>query len=81
MNIASPMTLTIIIQSHKCVSNVTIFILQYLTQYFSYCIQTLHDGRLMDALYAHAVSMALTLMQGHSGSANEKQSALHAIGN
>ena len=29
--------------------------LEYLGQYLSYCIQTWHDGRLMDALYyAHA---------------------------
>ena len=53
MTIASLMTL-IFIHGHKCASNLTIFYLQYLGQYLSYYIHTWHDGRLMDALYAHA---------------------------
>ena len=43
----------------------------------SYYIQTWHDSRLMNAIiiclyYVMLVSMTLTLMQGHSGSANAK---------
>ena len=30
-----------------------LFNLQYIEQYLSYYIQTLYDGRLMDALHAH----------------------------
>ena len=41
--------------------------------YLSYCIQTWHDGRLMDALYAHAHFEDLDLdAWSHSGSAKAK---------
>ena len=56
------------------------FNLQYLGQYLSYYIQTWHDVRRVDALYAHAITMTLAFMQGHSGSAKVKKSALHALG-
>ena len=49
-----------------------LFNLQYLGQYISYYIQTWHDGSLMHGIDSHAVSMTLTLMQCHSGSANAK---------
>ena len=48
MTIASPMTLTFS-QGHKYVSNLTTFYLA-----ISYHIQTWHDGRRMDAIYALA---------------------------
>ena len=52
MTFASLMTLTFI-QDHKCTSNLTSFNLQYLGQYLSHYIQTWHDGRVMDSIYAH----------------------------
>ena len=76
MTIASPMTFTFI-QGHKCVSNSTTFNLQYLGQYLSYYIETWHDGRLMDAIYAHARLMTLTLMQR----LERQKAALYALGN
>ena len=48
MTITGSVTSTFI-QGHKL-----LFKLQYLRQYFSDYIQTWHDGRLMDARYAHA---------------------------
>ena len=54
MTIAGPTTLASI-QDHKSVSNLTTFYLAISRiYYFSYCIQTWHDGRLMRGLYAHA---------------------------
>ena len=47
------LTLTVI-QGHTFVSNFTTFNLQYLRQYFSYYIQTWHDGRRMHDIYGHA---------------------------
>ena len=53
MTIASPMTLTFI-QGHKCVKLDYFLTWQYVGQYLSYYIQTWHDSRFMDAIYAHA---------------------------
>ena len=38
----------------ECVSNLTSFKLQCIRQFVSYHIQALRNGRLMDALFAHA---------------------------
>ena len=64
-------------------SQSVLFNLQYIRQYLSYYIQPSHDGWLMDAtiITLMLVSMTLIFMQGHSGSANAKHSALNAIGN
>ena len=56
MTVASPVTLTFI-QSHKCVSNVTIYFLTCNISEninLSCYIHTWHGGRLMHGIYAHA---------------------------
>ena len=62
-----------------CVSSWTTFNLQYLRQYVSYYIQTWHDGRLMDALYAHSRFDDLDLDARSQWVG--KESALHALSN
>ena len=52
--------------------------MQYLGQYLSCYIQTWHDGRLMDAVYAHAHVSDLDL--DVSGLAKATKSALNALG-
>ena len=80
MTIASPITLTFI-QGYKCVSNLTTFYLQYLGQYLSYYIQTCHDGRLMDAIYAHARFDDLDLDVTSQWVGKGKKNVSHALSN
>ena len=74
MTIASPMTLTVIQDETGLLFN-----LQYLGQYVSYYIQMWHDGRLMDALYAHASFDDLDARSQWVGKV--QKSALHALDN
>ena len=62
----------------KCVSNLTTSNLQYLRQYVSDYIQTLHDGRRVDALYAHASVDDIDLDVRSQWVSKGKDSALHA---
>ena len=42
------------IQGHKCVSNLSTFLLAISRTVFKHFIQTCDDGKLMDAIYGHA---------------------------
>ena len=53
--------------------------LQYFGHYLSYCTQTWHDGRLIDAIYAHDRFDYLDARSQWVGKG--KESALHALGN
>ena len=61
-------------QGHKCISTWTTFNLQYLGQYLSYYIQTWHDGKLMDAIYAHFNDLDVDARSQWVGKGKENQS-------
>ena len=79
MTIAGPITLTFI-QNHKCVANLATFKLAISQTTF----KLFNLGMTVNLYMAYMlmlVSMTLTLMQGHSGSAKANKSALHSLGN
>ena len=76
------MTIALHSRSHVRIKRDYFLTLQYLGgHYLSYYIQNWHNGRFMDALYAHARFDDLDLDARSQWVGNCKTSALHTLGN